>query len=114
MNIDNGLTRRRFLRYVTVSGVAVPLYASTFVPRDAQGSAFQMPADMGNMTELEKLHVPKVTLPPVVEDGSQAPIDIHPVAVTAGNDASHDESVFGIKSVIGHPSGGRAGRRHLK
>ena len=34
------------------------------------------------MTDVEKLHIPKVTLPPVVEDGNQAPIIVesdHPM-----------------------------------
>ena len=35
-----------------------------------------------NLTDLEKMHIPKITLPPVVEDGSQAPIVVavdHPM-----------------------------------
>ena len=41
-----------------------------------------MPTDPDNLTDLEKLHIPKVTIPPVVEDGSQAPIVVemdHPM-----------------------------------
>ncbi len=81
MNIDDGLTRRRFLRYVTVGGVAVPLYASTLFSGAAH-AAIQLPQDPENLTDLEQLHLPKVTLPPVVEDGSQAPIVVemdHPM-----------------------------------
>jgi sulfur-oxidizing protein SoxY len=82
MNIDGVLTRRRFLRYASVGGIAVPMYATTVLPNVAHGSVFQLPADPGNLTDMEKLHIPKVTLPPVVEDGSQAPIVVemdHPM-----------------------------------
>ena len=37
-------------------------------------SSFHIPSDINNLTEFEKIHVPRVTLPPVVEDGNQAPI----------------------------------------
>ena len=82
MNIDAGLTRRRFLRYVTVGGVAVPLYASTILTREAHGAAFQTAKDPANLSDLERLHLPKVTIPPVVEDGAQAPMVVemdHPM-----------------------------------
>ena len=55
MNIDAGLTRRRFLRYVTVGGVAVPLYTSTILTRQAHGAAFQSAKDPENMNDLERL-----------------------------------------------------------
>ena len=45
-------------------------------------SSFHIPSDINNLTEIEKIHVPKVTLPPVVEDGNQAPIVVridHPM-----------------------------------
>ena len=45
-------------------------------------SSFHIPSDINNLTEIEKIHVPKVTLPPVVEDGNQAPIIVqvdHPM-----------------------------------
>jgi len=82
MNIDGVLTRRRFLRYASVGGIAVPMFATTVIPNVAYGSAFQIPADPANLSDLEKMHVPQVTLPPVVEDGSQAPIVVemdHPM-----------------------------------
>jgi sulfur-oxidizing protein SoxY len=82
MNIDGFLTRRRFLRYASVSGIAVPMFATTVMPGVAYGSAFQLAANPESLTDLEKMHVPKVTLPPVVEDGSQAPIVVevdHPM-----------------------------------
>ncbi len=82
MNIDGFVTRRRFLRYASIGGIAVPMYATTVLPNAAFGSAFQMPANEENLTDLEKMHVPKVTLPPVVEDGAQAPIVVeldHPM-----------------------------------
>lgn len=82
MNIDGVLTRRRFLRYATVGGIAVPMFATTVIANVAHGSVFQLPADPENLTDLEKMHIPKITLPPVVEDGSQAPIVVavdHPM-----------------------------------
>ena len=45
-------------------------------------SSFHIPADINNLTEIEKIHVPRVTIPPVVEDGNQAPIVVrvdHPM-----------------------------------
>ncbi len=75
-------SRRDFLRYVMVGGVAVPL---TFAPgffQLAQAKAFNFAADPDNLTDLERIHLPKITLPPVVEDGSQAPIQVemdHPM-----------------------------------
>ena len=82
MNIDGGLSRRRFLRYASVGGVAVPMFATTLIPNVASGKTFQLAADPDNLTDLERMHIPKVTLPPVVEDGSQAPIVVevdHPM-----------------------------------
>ena len=86
MNIDGVLTRRRFLRYASVGGIAVPMFATTVIPSVAHGAAkdsiFQLPADPGNLTDMEKMHIPKITLPPVVDDGSQAPIVVavdHPM-----------------------------------
>ncbi len=82
MNIDGFLTRRRFLRYASVGGIAVPMFSTAVIPNVAYGSAFQLAANPESLTDLEKMHVPKVTLPPVVEDGSQAPIVVevdHPM-----------------------------------
>ena len=75
-------TRRDFLRYATISGVVVPL---TFAPgffQQAQAKAFNFAADPDNLTDMERTHLPIIILPPVVEDGSQAPIQIevdHPM-----------------------------------
>lgn len=82
MNIDGFVSRRRFLSYASVGGIAVPVFATTVMPNVALASAFQVPANPENLTDLEKMHLPKVTLPPVVEDGSQAPIVVemdHPM-----------------------------------
>lgn len=82
MNIDGVLTRRRFLRYASVGGIAVPMFATSVISNVAHGAVFQLPADPENLTDLERIHIPKVTLPPVVEDGSQAPIVVevdHPM-----------------------------------
>ena len=75
-------SRRDFLRFAMVGGVAVPL---TFAPgffKLAQAKAFNFAADPGNLTDMERIHLPQITLPPVVEDGSQASIQIeleHPM-----------------------------------
>ena len=78
MILEDGLTRRDFLRYATAGGlVAVPLLPfvpETFLINDAHGAAFRFAKDPENLTDEERIHIPKVTLPPVVEDGNQAPI----------------------------------------
>ena len=51
--------------------VAVP---SLSMLSEVEAAAFNKAVDLNNMTDLEKIHIPKVTLPPVVEDGNQAPI----------------------------------------
>ena len=82
MNIDHAITRRQFLRYASIGGIAVPMYATTFMTEVADAAVFQFPANPDDLTDLEKIHIPKVTLPPVVEDGSQAPIVVemdHPM-----------------------------------
>lgn len=83
MNVGGYFSRRRFLRYAMVGGVAVPMYASTILGNSARANAnIRLPADPDALTDLERLHVPKVTLPPVVEDGAQAPIVVemdHPM-----------------------------------
>ena len=74
--------RRDFLRYAMVGGVAVPLSIGPGLLATAQASAFNFAADPDNLTEMERIHLPKITMPPVVEDGSQAPIQIeldHPM-----------------------------------
>ena len=45
-------------------------------------SQVHVPKNIEHLTELEKIHVPKVTIPPVIEDGNQAPIVVkidHPM-----------------------------------
>jgi predicted secreted protein len=74
-------TRRDFLQYAIVSGVAVPI-TGFGLSGIASASPFNFVADPENPTELEKMHLVKITLPPVVEDGSQAPIQVemgHPM-----------------------------------
>ncbi len=73
-------TRRDFLRYVMVGGVAVP--AGFGLIGQSHASAFNFVRDPENPTELEKMHMAKLTLPPVVEDGSAAPVQVeldHPM-----------------------------------
>lgn len=72
-NIEN-FTRRKFLNYTMVGGVAIPLFSIIPNSNEAYGGVFQTAKDLENLTDLEKMHVPKISLPPVVEDGSQASI----------------------------------------
>ena len=74
--------RRDFLRYAMVGGVAVPLSFGPGMLTGVQANAFNFAKDPDNLTDEERLHLPKITLPPVVEDGAQAPIQIemdHPM-----------------------------------
>ncbi len=86
MILEDGLTRRNFLRYATAGGlVAVPLLPflpETSLINEAHGAAFRFAKDPENLTDEERIHIPKVTMPPVVEDGAQAPIVVemdHPM-----------------------------------
>ena len=74
--------RREFLRYAMVGGMAVPLTLGTGLITPAQAKVFNFAKDPNNLTDMERMHLPRITLPPVVEDGSQAPIQIemdHPM-----------------------------------
>ncbi len=75
-------TRRDFLRYAMVGGIAVPVTWGLGLLRPAHAKAFNFIADPQNMSAMERMHLAKVTLPPVVEDGGQAPIQVemdHPM-----------------------------------
>jgi len=75
-------SRREFLRYVMIGGIAVPITVSMGLLNTAEAKVFQFAEDPENLTELERLHLPNVSLPPVVEDGSQASIQVqmdHPM-----------------------------------
>ena len=74
-------SRRQFLRYAMIGGVAVPV-TSLGLLNMAHAKAFNFAADPDNLTDMERMHLPQITLPPVVEDGSQAPIQVtvdHPM-----------------------------------
>ena len=72
-NIEN-FSRRKFINYTMVGGLMIPLISVIPSSNDAHGAIFQTPKDLENLTELERIHLPKISLPPVVEDGSQASI----------------------------------------
>ena len=75
------LSRRSFFRKSAIGGMLVMVPTLSLFDQ-VQASAFHKPVDMNNLTDIEKLHLPKVTLPPVVEDGNQAPIIVqmdHPM-----------------------------------
>ena len=74
------LSRRSFFKKAGLGGlvIAIPFSGLT----ELEAAAFRKIDDTSTMTELDKLHMPKVTLPPVVEDGNQAPIIVeidHPM-----------------------------------
>ena len=82
MNSFNSPTRRTFLHKTALAGLALPFIPAVSFIDKAHGAVFHKPKDLENLTDLEKIHVPKVTLPPVVEDGNQAPIVVevdHPM-----------------------------------
>ena len=77
INIDfnpEGFSRRKFINYAMAGGVAIPLLSVMPPSNRAYGGVFQTPKDLENLTELERIHLPKISLPPVVEDGAQASI----------------------------------------
>ena len=74
MQKSHDCSRRKFLNYTMVGGIAIPLLSIIPVSNEASGGVFQTPKDLENLTELERMHLPKISLPPVVEDGTQASI----------------------------------------
>tara|TARA_B100000700_G_C15020883_1_gene845669 strand:+ start:1897 stop:2364 length:468 start_codon:yes stop_codon:yes gene_type:complete len=74
MQKKDNFSRREFISYSIVSGLGITLFSNIPFPNDAHGAVFQTPKDVENLTELERIHVPKISLPPVVEDGTQASI----------------------------------------
>ena len=75
-------SRREFLRYAMIGGIAVPITVSMGLLNTAEAKVFQFAEAPEHLTELERLHIPQVSLPPVVEDGSQASIQVqmeHPM-----------------------------------
>ena len=74
MKIIDNFSRRKFLNYTMIGGIAVPLLSGIPLSNEVYGAVFQTPKDLENLTELERIHLPKISLPPVVEDGSQASI----------------------------------------
>ena len=68
------MNRRNFLNYTFTGGLILPLASIVPLSNQASGSVFQRVKDIENMTEMERIHVPQIALPPVVEDGSQASI----------------------------------------
>jgi len=82
MHLCHEVTRRQFVRTATIGGTAISLLPATAWFDEAQGAVFQTAKDPENLTEDERIHIPKVILPPVVEDGTQAPIVVqmdHPM-----------------------------------
>ncbi len=89
MTSEKNLARREFLRYVTIAGIAVPVIpgmsffnVAQAAVNSGQGEIFRFPEDRSNLAASELVHLPAVTLPPVVEDGAQAPIVVemdHPM-----------------------------------
>ena len=75
------LSRRGFFKTAALGSAAFALPALSG-HNQLEAAAINKAIDINNMTDVEKLHIPKVTLPPVVEDGNQAPIIVesdHPM-----------------------------------
>ena len=58
-NIEN-FSRRKFLNYTMVGGLMMPLLTIILSSNDAYGVVFQTPKDLENLTELERIHLPKI------------------------------------------------------
>ena len=72
--------KRRDFCICLVMGVCLPGTATQ--SQATKTHRVQIASDLQHLTELEKIHVPRVTIPPVVEDGNQAPIVVkvdHPM-----------------------------------
>ncbi|MCP4295555.1 MAG: hypothetical protein GY786_08110 [Proteobacteria bacterium] len=82
MSLKDDIDRRVFLRWATIGGVGVPLFGSGLLSGNLEAAPFNFQKDPKSPTEMESLHIPQLTLPPVVEDGNQAPVVIemdHPM-----------------------------------
>lgn len=87
---NEGISRRNFLRQVTISGIALPFLSGIYFPESGLGAIatkredqiFRFPEDLKQLTKDQRLHFPKITIPPVIENGRQAPISVemdHPM-----------------------------------
>jgi len=72
MVIKEDFSRRKFIRYSVIGGAVVPLLSGVPYENEVYGGVFNAPKDLENLTEIERIHLPKVIMPPVVEDGTQA------------------------------------------
>lgn len=77
--------RRAFL-FRTLSSILILAGAANGFPRRALGAiglpVLHRPKDLNNLTEFERLHVPKVRIAEVIEDGANAPVIVemaHPM-----------------------------------
>ena len=103
-------SRRKFLRYAMVGGVAVPITSSLGVFNIAHAKAFNFAADPNDLTDMERMHLPQITLPPVVEDGSQAPIQVtvnHPM-----EEDHYIKSIQNQRKVLSYTGERRGFHRH--
>ena len=69
MVIKEDFSRRKFIRYSVIGGAVVPLLSGVPYENEVYGGVFNAPKDLENLTEIERIHLPKVIMPPVVEDG---------------------------------------------
>ena len=67
MVIKEDFSRRKFIRYSVIGGAIVPLLSGVPYENEVYGGVFNAPKDLENLTEMERIHLPKVTLPPVVD-----------------------------------------------
>ncbi|MCH2390210.1 MAG: hypothetical protein MK234_05975 [Nitrospinales bacterium] len=71
MIIEEDFSRRKFIRYSMIGGTVVPLLSGIPAANEVYGGVFHTPKDLDNLTETERIHLPNVNMPPVVEDGTQ-------------------------------------------
>ena len=82
MSFKDDINRRVFLRWATIGGIGVPVFGSGLLTKKLEAAPFNFQKDPNSPTKIERLHIPQLTLPPVVEDGNQAPVVVemdHPM-----------------------------------
>ena len=60
MVIKEDFSRRKFIRYSVIGGAVVPLLSGIPYENEVYGGVFNAPKDLENLTEMERIHLPKV------------------------------------------------------
>jgi len=82
--IKEGLSRREFLRAAALIGLISSIIPDIFMPKSvlAAAESGKKAVDPKNLTPEEAIHIPKVDIPIIAEDGSLVPIIVsvnHPM-----------------------------------